>query len=116
MLHLRPLNDGDNFPELQGGMYYIALDGTGLLGYCKYHKDHDCVIIEELKDGGSMDLFDGLLRAVFAYVMEANVNRAKFSENIDKETLKALMVPVDGQNCVNSLKDFLYNCKKCKMS
>ena len=84
--------------------------------YCKYHKDHDCVIIEELKDGGSIDLFDGLLRAVFSYVMEANVNRAKLSETISKETLKALMIPVDGQNCVNSLKDFLYNCKKCKMS
>ena len=94
MLHLRPLNDGDNFPELQGGMYYIALDGAELLGYCKYHKDHDCVIIEELKDGGSVDLFDGLLRAVFSYVMEANVNRAKLSEGINKETLKLSLIHI----------------------
>lgn len=116
MLHLRPLNDGDYFPQLQGGMFYIALNGTELLGYCKYHKERDCVVIEEIKDGGSIDLFDGLLRAVFSYVMEANVNQAKLSENIDKDILKTLMVPVDGQNYVNSLKDFLYNCKKCKMS
>ncbi len=116
MLHLRPLNDGDNFPQLQGGMYYIALDGEKLLGYCKYHKERDCVVVEKIQDGGNLDLFDGLLRAVFAYVVEANVNRAKLSDTIDKKKLQALMVPVDGQNCVNSLKDFLYNCKKCKMS
>lgn len=116
MLYLRPLNDKDHFPQLSGGLFYIALEGEKLQGFCKYHKERDCVVVEEVCDNGSVDLFDGLIRAVFSYVLEAKVNRAQFSEKVDQQTLIRLKVPVDDHNCVNSLKDFLYNCKKCKMS
>ncbi len=116
MLFIRPMNDNDNFDNLKDGLFYIALDCDDLIGYCKYKKNGDAVIIEEIEDGGDINIFDGLLRAVFSYVMEAKVVSAEFSEKIDKNTLKALFVPVNEDNCLNSIRDFLYNCKKCKMS
>ncbi|MEG2597819.1 MAG: hypothetical protein RR977_05250 [Oscillospiraceae bacterium] len=115
MLHLRPLKDGDHFEKLSGGLFYVALEGDKLLGFCKYRKDGDCVLIEQMEDGGDIDLFDGLLRAVFAYVLEVGINRARMSEQLDFEKLKKLLVPLDENHCINSLRDFLFHCKKCKM-
>lgn len=115
MLHIRPINNNDNFENLKDGLFYIALNNDELLGYCKYKKQDDFVVIEEINDGGDVNLFDGLLRAVFNYVSEIKIDKAIISETVDKDRLKALFVPVDDKNCVNSITDFLYNCKKCKM-
>ncbi len=115
MLFIRPLNNEDNFENLKDGLFYIALEKDELLGYCKYRKEEDFVVIEEIADGGDIMLCDGLLRAVFNYVSEIKIDKAKISDKVDTEKLKKLFVPLDDKNCVNSIRDFLYNCKKCKM-
>ncbi len=115
MLFMRPLNDTDNFENLKDGLFYIALEKDKLVGYLKYRKQDDFVVIEEINDGGDLMLCDGLLRAVFNYVSEIKIDKAKISENVDTEKLKKLFLQLDEKNCVNSITDFLYNCKKCKM-
>ena len=70
------------------------------------------------------DYFESLPIAVKNRILEARIPIYTVEQPVSythldvykRQTLKTLMVPVDGQNCVNSLKDFLYNCKKCKMS
>ncbi|MDD6033592.1 MAG: hypothetical protein PUC47_08960 [Oscillospiraceae bacterium] len=119
MLFMRPMKETDSFPGLagpeSGELYFVALNGDTLEGWCRYRKEGNTVHILEIRDGGDLMLMDGLLRAVFNYMEEIGVDRAQLSPELDAARLKALMVPVDGKNCVNSIKDFLYNCKKCKM-
>lgn len=119
MLFLRPLKEGDRFEGISGpesgSLYYIALEGEKLIGFCRYQKQGEMVRILEIQDGGDLMLMDGLLRAVFSYVQEAGVDRAFVDPQVDRHSLKLLMVPLDAENCVNSIQDFLYNCKKCKM-
>ena len=41
-------------------------------------------------------------------------NRAEMGEKVELARLAALGVPLNGTNCVNSIDDFLNNCKNCK--
>ena len=72
------------------------------------------VKIEEFNDGGDLVLLDGLVRAVFNAMYESGVDRAEMGEKVELARLAALGVPLNGTNCVNSIDDFLNNCKNCK--
>lgn len=119
MLFLRPLKEGDRFEGLSGPesgfLYYIALDGERLVGFCRYQRLGDAVRILEIRDGGDLMLMDGLIRAVFSYAQESGIDRAWIAPEIDRQSLQRLMLPVDSEDWVSSIKAFLYNCKKCEM-
>lgn len=120
MLYIRPYTSEDDFPQFAGGLkegklYYVALAGKELIGYICYRKKADELFIEEVESGRDADLFDGLMRAVFDAAVNSGMDRAEFSPQVDRGVLETLRVPLDSQNCVNSLSDFLRNCRKCKM-
>lgn len=117
MLFMRPLRSTDDFglpgPE-SGSLYFIALDEDKLVGWCRYRRLPWVVKIEEFNDGGDLVMLDGLVRAVLNAMYESGVDRAEMGEKVELARLAALGVPLNGTNCVNSIDDFLNNCKNCK--
>ncbi len=121
MLYIKPYTSEDRFSQFEDGLskgklYYIALSGKELIGWICYRKLEDAICIEEVESGGDADLFDGLMRAVFDAAVNIGLDRAVFAPEVDRGILEALKVPLDEENCVNSLSTFLRNCRKCKMS
>lgn len=121
MLIIKPYTSEDQFPQFEGGLsegklYYIALAGNELIGWICYRKLEDAIRIEGGETGGDADLFDGLMRAVFDAAVNIGLDRAVLAPEVDRGILEALKVPLDEENCVNSLSSFLRNCRKCKMS
>ncbi len=60
------------------------------------------------------DIFDGLVRAVFANLLELGIDQAVFDRKIDHEMLVHLDFVQDDGFCVNSLTKIIHNCKNCK--
>ncbi len=119
MLFMRPYRDGDSFPEIspdpRSGLYFLALDGDRLAGYCRWRMTPDGVSIEEIEDGGDPELFDGLLRGTLNLALEQGIERARFSDQIRPDRLATSMVPVGRENDLKSISYFLENYRKCKM-
>ena len=60
------------------------------------------------------DIFDGLVRAVFANMIEMGIDRANFGPKIDREMIQRLgFVQGDGFS-VNSLTKIIHKCKNCQ--
>ena len=120
MLYIKPYTSEDRFPQFEEGwkngkLYYVALAGEELLGWLRYRKLEDALLIEEVESGGDVNLFDGLMRAAFDAAVNIGLDRAYFAPEVDRAVLSELMVPLEEGNCVNSLSAFLRNCRKCKM-
>lgn len=117
MLFLRPMREGDHFPALPDkpeGLYYLALAGDTLLGWCHYYRKDQALLIMEISDGGDTDLCDGLVRAVLAQGDESGLQAACFAPACWLQ-LGALGLPLDEMGRLSSIQDFLYNCKSCKI-
>lgn len=120
MLYIKPYTSEDRFPQFEAGrsagnLYYIALSGKELIGWLRYRKLEDALLIEEVESGGDANLFDGLMRAAFDAAVNIGLDRAYFAPEVDRAVLAQLLVPLEEGNCVNSLTTFLRNCRKCKM-
>lgn len=117
MLFMRPMRSTDDYglpgPE-SGNLYFLALEGEKMVGWCRYRRLPGVLKIEEFNDGGDLILLDGLVRSVFNLASEMGIDRAVMGEAVELARLAALGVPLNGTNCVNSIDDFLNNCKKCK--
>lgn len=60
------------------------------------------------------DIFDGLVRAVFASLIDLGIDKAKFTKAVNKDLIEKLgFVPKDTV-LVNSLKEIIENHKNCK--
>ena len=70
MLRMRAYQDGDSFPgfspEPGKGLYFIALDGERLVGYCRWRLLPGKIGIETVEDSGDPLVFDGLVRGVLS--------------------------------------------------
>jgi hypothetical protein len=119
MLFMRPYQDGDHFEEIAPapgkGLYFLALDGDKLAGWCRWHLTPEEVRIEEVEDGGDMQTFDGLVRGILAMANDQGIDRAVFSAAIRPDRLATSLIPVNRENVLISIDYFLNNCKKCKM-
>lgn len=62
------------------------------------------------------DIFDGLVRAVFARLIELGIDQAEFNPKTDAEILKNLGFVQDKPFFTSSLREIIENCKKCKNS
>lgn len=60
------------------------------------------------------DIFDGLVRAVFASLIDLGVDQAEFSSQTDSEMLQNLGFVQDKPFFTPSLREIIENCKKCK--
>lgn len=121
MLYIKPFTSEDGLPQFaeafrEGRLSYIAFSGKEIIGHIFYRARPDRLFIEEVESGGDLGLFDGLIRAVADAAVTAGLPCAEFGPKVDKASLSALSVPVDGQNCLGSLPAFLHNCKSCNFS
>ena len=115
MVFLRPLKADDHFPGLTGPesgfLYYVALEGERLAGFCRYRRKAEEVELLELSDGGDLKLADGLLAAA----ADSGIDRAALSEEAAAR-LAPLKLPLSSENTLKSIEKFLYFCKNCKKS
>lgn len=121
MLYIKPFTSEDELPRFaeafrEGKLSYIAFSGKEIIGHIFYRARPDRLLIEEVESGGDLGLFDGLIRAVADAAVTAGLPCVEFGPKVDKASLSALSVPVDGQNCLGSLPAFLHNCKSCNFS
>lgn len=114
MLWIRPMREGDDFGFSGNALYHVALNGDQLLGYCKYQKRIDSFFIEQVIDGGDRDLFDGLVRAVLDAATKIGIDRAEFGPAVSRMRCLEIGLPLTDKNFINSLDDFLTNCKNCQ--
>lgn len=119
MVKLLPLHDREVLAELNrragvdAGLSYCLYDGGEITGYLLY----DLVAGEGFIKAVSApdeDSFDGLVRAVFASLYDAQVNRARFAPEVDGQTLIRLGFVQPGSDCTDSIEDILYRCKHCQ--
>lgn len=117
MVYLRPLKADDHFPGLAGPesgfLYYIALEGERLAGYCRYRRREGEIEILTLSDGGDLELADGLLRAVLSAAADSGIDRAVLSAEA-AEGVKALKLPLSDGNCLKSIDEFFNSCRNCE--
>ena len=118
MLRMRAYQDGDSFPgfspEPGKGLYFIALDGERLVGYCRWRLLPGKIGIETVEDSGDPLVFDGLVRRVLSIASDQGIDRAAFSREIRPDRLATSQIPVNGENILISIEYFLENCKMCK--
>lgn len=119
MLMLRLMRDGDHIPEIEkqqapGDLFYLALNGEELLGYCRFRRGKETVYLTQVVDHGDPSLGDGLIRAALAYAMDGGVDRAVFGDFVDMGRYARFGYRLDEENCIKSISDFLNNCQGCK--
>lgn len=84
------------------------------LGVCFYHFTPEGMQIEFADADGDDALFDGLLRASMAALMDKPEDMVTFSDRMDRELLRAWNFLKDEEVCVKSANAFFETCKKCK--
>ena len=119
MLTLRLMRDSDHIEEiekkmLQGDLFYIALNGDELLGYCRFRRGKETVYITEVADKGDPGIGDGLIRSALAYAMDGGVDKAIFGDFIDMRRYERFGYRLSEGNCLNSIDAFLNNCLSCQ--
>ena len=114
MLMIRPMREGDDFSLAQDKSYHLALNGETLLGYCGYRRTEALLLIEEVVDGGDIDLFDGLVRASLDAAEKAGIDGALFAETVDLSRCREIGLLQAEENCIKSIREFLTNCKHCR--
>lgn len=60
------------------------------------------------------DIFDGLVRAVFAAMLEQDIHQAEFDAKTDLEMITKLGFVQDGSFFVESIDEIIHNRKNCK--
>lgn len=123
MLKLMPVTDREaleryaaayNVPVDEGLCLTIADQRGECLGVCFYHFTPEGMQIEYADANGDGDLFDGLLRASMAALMDKPEDTVTFSDRVDHELLRAWSFLKEGEVCVKSANAFFETCKKCK--
>ena len=60
------------------------------------------------------DIFDGLVRACFAALLDMGIHQAEFAPEVDAGMTKKLGFVGENPYLAESLDEILDNCKKCK--
>ena len=92
---------------------YVCVEGKEIKASCLYNRRGDTgeiVSVSSREDA----IFDGLVRAVFANLIESGADRAVFGPKVDREMLLRLGFVQGDDFCVNSLTKIIHKCKNCK--
>ena len=118
MVELLPVTEPDMLKRLNkiyqesADYAYVCVEKKEVKASCLYNiKDGigEIVNVSSVED----DIFDGLVRAVFASLMDMGIDKAVFHSKIDSDILQRLgFVQGDGF-CVNSLTKIINKCKNC---
>ena len=119
MIQLLPVTD-PSFLEFLNKTYHT----NGKYAYvCVEKKEIKSSCIFDVKDGKGMilnvssteeDIFDGLVRASFAAMIDMGIHQAVFDPSVDREMTRKLGFVQDKPFLTESLDEIIDNCKKCK--
>lgn len=97
----------------QAQFAYVCVEKKEIKASCLYNikeNQGEIVSISTVEE----DIFDGLVRAVFANLIDQGIDQACFDRKVDSELLKKLNFVQDDTFFVNSLTKIIHNCRKCQ--
>lgn len=96
-----------------GRYAYVCVEKKEIKSSCVYDVKGDCGIILNVSSMEE-DIFDGLVRAAFASMIDMGVHKAKFAPEVDQDFTKNLGFVQDDPFLVESLDEIIDNCKSCQ--
>ena len=93
---------------------FVARSRGEVLGFCLYEEEPAGIRILAVDAGGDGPLFDGLLRAGFWSASQRGIEPAEFAPSVDRTLLRQYRFLTDGTENVESMSEFLEQCKNCK--
>lgn len=92
-----------------------AIDKGQAIGCGIYHYGEKMVIIDYIDSHDDKYLYDGIIRTILFLAMSNGINSAEF--NIAEKTiLKDLKFVNNNDYYIQSIAEFMNNCKNCKKS
>lgn len=98
-----------------GKYAYVCVEKKEIKSSCVYDVKGDLGIILNVSSVEE-DIFDGLVRAAFASMIDMGIHKAKFAPEVDGELTKKLGFVQDDPFLVTSLEEIIDNCKSCQKS
>lgn len=95
-----------------------ATDNDEILAVGIYHFDISIdtfekkIIIDYITKEIDLSLFDGMVRSMLFIAMMKEIDTAEF-RNCDKSKLLKLGFVTNDNNCLQSISEFMTNCKSC---
>lgn len=91
---------------------YEITEGNVSLGYCLFSilDDSKYALIQIINTDDKM-LFDGVVRAVMAFILDKGIDVVKFDDTVDQDLLTKCLFVTDTTNTINSIEKFF--SKKC---
>lgn len=119
MITILPLRDRETLAclnekeQVDCSHAYCLYDGGEITAYLLYDMHEDGAVLQKL--GGIFDdnIADGLCRAAFSSLYDAQVDTARFCPAIDRALTDRLGFTANGSDTVASIHDILYHCKSC---
>ncbi len=111
MLRIVPITDRNelqryNEEQNQTSDYgYSILQNGQVLGYCLFSIEGDMGVIQCVNTK-ELSLFDGVVRAVLAFMQAGGIDKASFLESIDDNMLEKLRFVSDTSRTVSSIEGF----------
>ena len=121
MIAILPLRDRAALQKLNEAEHtnashaYYLYDGGEITAYLLYDMHENEAVLQKL--GGTWDenIADGLCRAAFSSLLDLNIDRARFSNAIDR-ALTDRVGCTSKSDSVASIRSILYHCKRCECS
>ena len=105
---------GFKLPEDVEVLLYIADQRGECLGCCFYRMVPDGLEILYADAKGDDALFDGLIRACMAGLMDCENDTVYFSPEMDRPLLEKWRFVQNDSLCIKSANAFFQTCKNCK--
>lgn len=92
-----------------------AYDGERVSGFGVYSYEKDAVVIHRVEYGDDLYLADGIVRTILFKAMMNGIDRGVFAANESNDILTSKLKYIkDKGRIINSITDFMDNCKNCK--
>jgi hypothetical protein len=119
MIQLLPVTEPSTVEKLnqiyhtKAQFAYVCVEKKEIKASCLYSIESGRGVILNVSTMEE-DIFDGLVRAVFASLIDQGINEAVFDQKTDKSLLEKLNFVQDDTFFVNSLTEIIHNCRKCQ--
>lgn len=119
MIQLLPVTEPEALERLNrmyrknAGYAYVCVEKREVKASCLFDLSADTCRVQNVSTV-ERDIYDGLVRAVFAFAQERGIDRAEFDPSMDGGMLRSLGFVQDERFIVKSLTNFTNHCGGCK--
>ena len=119
MIAILPLRDRAALQKLNEAEHtnashaYCLYDGGEIAAYLLYDMHENEAVLQKLGGTWDANIADGLCRAAFSSLLDLNIDRARFSNAIDRALTDRLGF-TSKSDTVASIRSILYRCKSCE--